>query len=69
MYTVKTHQEINKDGIIVYLDADCTVENNYFHAISDFFTKKKRSPLKIPKKSTHDLCAICLIEPQYQSHQ
>lgn len=35
---------IDKDGIIVCLDADCTVEENYFIEIENHFTKYPKTP-------------------------
>lgn len=37
----------NRNGIIVYLDADCMVQQNYFRAISSFFTNEKHEAAAI----------------------
>ena len=41
---VMRFESINKDGVIVCLDADCTVEENYFTEIENHFNKYPKTP-------------------------
>jgi len=41
---VRIYEQFDSDGVIVNLDADCTVENNYIHEIITHFNVNNNSP-------------------------